>query len=87
MGGDQVVSIIDADMVIRPDFYLRMLPYLQTERDALVLAPQVRCSCSLCGNPKPSVLAPFLAHALRMQAAFAVACGLGWPGDVTLSGF
>lgn len=42
MGGEQVVSIIDADMVIRSDFYQRMLPYLQTERDALVLAPQVR---------------------------------------------
>ena len=42
MGGAQVVSIIDADMVIRLDFYQRMLPYLQTERDALVLAPQVR---------------------------------------------
>lgn len=44
MGGEQVVSIIDADMVIRSDFYQRMLPYLQTERDALVLAPQVRCA-------------------------------------------
>jgi len=37
-----VVSIVDADMVLRSDFYQRTLPYLQTERDAMVLAPQVR---------------------------------------------
>ncbi len=42
-----MVSIIDADMVVRADFYQRTLPYLQTERDALVLAPQV------CPDPNP----------------------------------
>ena len=51
MGGGQVVSIIDADMVVRSDFYLRMLPYLQTERDALVLAPQVRSLLALRWKP------------------------------------
>lgn len=44
-----MVSIIDADMVVRADFYQRTLPYLQTERDALVLAPQV----CLVTDPKP----------------------------------
>ena len=68
MGGAQVVSIIDADMVIRADFYLRMLPYLQTERDALVLAPQVRCF--------PALFGPFPWYAPAITGSI---CSCMWP--------
>ena len=71
MGGAQVVSIIDADMVIRSDFYQRMLPYLQTERDALVLAPQVRS--------RPVWELGASGGASQTQAACAAVCGLAWP--------
>ncbi len=56
-----MVSIVDADMVLRSDFYQRTLPYLQTERDAMVLAPQVRPR----GRATPRVLRAWLRRARR----------------------
>lgn len=36
----QLVAVLDADMVISADFFLKTLPYLQADTDALVLTPQ-----------------------------------------------